>query len=89
MGEKKLKKKVIMILAGVLIIWSGFGITAALCARAGKEIGLSMWPFVASIDAFVLTSVGFFLSKDRSACFYGLMCALSFICCILQIMMLF
>lgn len=74
---------------GVLILVSGIIVTYGMCMLKGTQPTLSMWPLAVGVDAFFLTSFGFFTSEGAAAVVYEVFCAISFICCILQTLLLF
>ena len=73
----------------IIVLGSGIAVTWIVYLLRGSRPTADSWPLLLGVCAFAFTSIGYFTSERGEAILYGILRAISFICCVLQILMLF
>lgn len=73
----------------IIVLGSGIAVTWIVYLLRGSRPSTDSWPLLLGVCAFSFTSIGYFISEHGEAILYGILSAISFICCVLQIVMLF
>ena len=83
------KKKVLQILLVAGILFSGV-LAAYLVACINRaDFGIRLWPLMVSVDVFVFSTIGFFMTEDQYEVLYGFCSIASVACAIVQLAILF
>lgn len=87
--EKDRNSAVIKVTILLAVLASGFLGTFFICAINHTGFGMRMLPLIICIDAFVFSSIGFFLTEGKTEKIYGFFSILNAACLIVQMAVMF
>lgn len=82
-------KKCMDIALAMVFLTSGFLFAFVAGSVNHMRFGLYLWPLIVSVDAFAVSTWGFFLTEEKCEIVYGFCSIATAVCTIVQLALLF